>query len=173
MIKNRKLFNIINIVDVFIIAFLVLCIFAFFLVKTGRYQTSSKVIEKVSIINFDVMLRAEKITSKNPVFKVGEKSFLTIRNVPYTDLEIINVWKSHYQTIIPDLNNPQKAVAVDDLSSPNTYNFVVTLKDKATITKDGAVIGGNKIKIGLPVMLEGFSYKLSGVVSDVRIVENQ
>ena len=39
----------------------------------------------------------------------------------------------------------------------------------AKITKDGAVVGGNKIKVGLPVTLEGMAYKLNGIISDVRV----
>ena len=37
------------------------------------------------------------------------------------------------------------------------------------ITKDGAVVGGNKIKIGLPIVLEGETYKFGGTLSDVRV----
>ena len=45
------------------------------------------------------------------------------------------------------------------------------MKDDAIITDDGAVIGGNKIKIGLPIIMEGFKYRINGVVSDVRVKE--
>ena len=46
---------------------------------------------------------------------------------------------------------------------------MVTVQDDAKITKDGAVVGGNKIKIGLPVTLEGKDYKLNGVVSNITL----
>ena len=65
----------------------------------------------------------------------------------------------------------KKAVAVDDPYMPYLYNYVVTVKDDAIITDDGAVIGGNKIKIGLPIIMEGFKYRINGVVSDVRVKE--
>lgn len=58
---------------------------------------------------------------------------------------------------------------VDDLTSPFNYDFLVTLEDDAKITKDGAVVGGNKIKIGLPVTLEGVDYKLNGIVSNITL----
>ena len=61
---------------------------------------------------------------------------------------------------------------MDDVSQAFLYDIVVTLVDEnAKITKDGAVVGGNKMKIGLPVTLEGPSYKLNGTVSDVRILQ--
>ena len=76
-----------------------------------------------------------------------------------------------WKTVIPDVNNPGKALAVVDPTAPYTYNFLVTLTDKATITADGPVIGGNKIKTGLLVTLEGYKYRLNGVVSDVRVLK--
>lgn len=46
----------------------------------------------------------------------------------------------------------------------------MTLQDRAKITDDGAVVGGNKVKIGIPVVLEGKNYKLTGVISNVQYV---
>ena len=61
---------------------------------------------------------------------------------------------------------------VEDVSQAFLYDILVTLiVEDAKITKDGAVVGGNKIKIGLPVTLEGPSYRLNGTVSDVRILQ--
>ena len=47
-----------------------------------------------------------------------------------------------------------------------------TIIDTAKITKDGAVVGGNKIKMGLPVVLEGQKYKFNGTISDVRVTSD-
>lgn len=58
---------------------------------------------------------------------------------------------------------------VDDVTSPFNYDFLVTVEDDAKITKDGAVVGGNKIKIGLPVTLEGVDYRLNGIVSNISV----
>ena len=60
---------------------------------------------------------------------------------------------------------------VTDESQPDLYDVVVTLTDTAKITKDGAVVGGNKIKMGLPITLEGADYKFSGSVSDIKIID--
>ena len=63
-----------------------------------------------------------------------------------------------------------KFIAVEDLSLPGVYDALVVLNDTAKITKDGAVVGGNKIKIGLPITLEGQDYRFSGTVSDLKVV---
>ena len=59
---------------------------------------------------------------------------------------------------------------VEDVSQANMYDITVTLKDTAKITKDGAVVGGNKIKMGLPITLEGKDYKFNGTVSDLKVM---
>ena len=61
-------------------------------------------------------------------------------------------------------------MCIRDRSQANVYDLVVTLSDVAKITKDGAVVGGNKIKMGLPITLEGKDYKFNGTVSDLKIM---
>ncbi len=172
MQENKNIFGTLNIIDFALIIVLILAISGIFLVRAGKISTNANIVQEKKEVEFDVILRAKKVSSKEEIFKAGDKSFITIRNVPYTKLEIINVKKTRWQTIIPNPENLEAVIALDDPSAPYTYNFLVTLKDKAAITEDGAVIGGNKIKIGLHVILEGFNYKLNGVVSDIRIHES-
>ena len=73
------------------------------------------------------------------------------------------------EVYIPALDG-KKFVTVDDASMPGIYDALVTLNDTAKITKDGAVVGGNKIKIGLPITIEGKDYRFAGVVSDLKVV---
>lgn len=168
MFKNGKIFGFINIIDFVIILFVTLGLLGVYLVKSGKFVTSKKMIEKKEQIQFDIALRGVKLSTNSPIFKAGENSFLTIRNVPYTGLEIVKAVKSPVLTVIPNPANPSKPLAVADLAESNAYDFVVTLKDNALITKDGPIIGGNKIKIGLIVSLEGEKYRLNGTVTDVR-----
>ena len=74
--------------------------------------------------------------------------------------------------MIPTFNAKKRFDVVDDVTAPYQYDFLVTVLDKAKITKDrdGAVVGGNKIKIGLPITLEGADYKLNGIVSNITVV---
>ena len=67
----------------------------------------------------------------------------------------------------------KKVLVVDDVSQAYMYDIIVTLTDTAKITKDGAVVGGNKIKMGLPITLEGKTYKLVGAVSNVDILSDR
>lgn len=128
-------------------------------------QTADKQIEATSPITFQVFLRGVTVTGQDfPIVK-GDKTFITIRNVPYTELEILDVYSQSRKTFAPN----SKAILVDDPSQLALYDAIVTIKDVAKITKDGAVVGGNKIKMGLPVVLEGEAYKFGGTISDVRV----
>ena len=104
---------------------------------------------------------------------VGEKTFITIRNVPYTELEIVDVKKEAMKEMFFNYDRPEVPYLMNNGAYPHRFQYVVTVRDEAQITQDGAVVGGNKIKIGLPVDLEGFNYRLGGMVSDVKIIEEE
>jgi hypothetical protein len=38
-------------------------------------------------------------------------------------------------------------------------------------TEDGIIWGGQKLKVGVPIDVEGFKYRLRGSVLDVRMVD--
>lgn len=170
--KNGKVFGIINIVDLTVMLLIVVFIFGVVMVKSGAHKTSAQVIKKESPIEFDVFSRGQKIQDPENLFKGTKKSFLTIRNVPYTALDVVKYECKPWQVPILHPEN-NTAVAIDDPSAPFTYDCMVTLKDTAEITDDGPAIGGNKIKVGLKVDFEGFKYRLPGVVSDVRILDKK
>ncbi len=158
-----------NWVDYTVLVLIFLLLVGVLSVKMNLHKTSDKAIKSESTVEFDVTFQSVRLTSDEDPISAEKEAFLTIRNVPYKKLEIVNVKKTHPKVVIFD--GTKKAVAVDDPSMPYLYNYVVTVKDDAIITDDGAVIGGNKIKIGLPIIMEGFKYRINGVVSDVRVKE--
>ncbi len=160
-------------VDFIIIAGVILAlIVGFFTYKKFR-QTASNQIEATSQIYFDVYIRGITYTGKELPVKAGESTFISIRNVPYSDLQIAAVKSEKRKTVLPRLTpstDPRKAMLiVDDPTQSHVYDILVSLTDTAKITKDGAVVGGNKIKIGLPITLEGKDYKFNGTVSNLQV----
>ena len=166
MNKNFKF----SLVDLIIILGVIIALFVGFYTAKHYRQTADKQIEATSPITFQVYLRGVTVTGKEFPIKKGDKTFITIRNVPYTKLSVLDVTSKSRKTFYPgskDLN-----LLVDDPSQPSMFDAVVTIVDTAKITKDGAVVDGNKIKMGLPVVLEGEIYKFGGTISDVRISED-
>ncbi len=156
-------------VDLIILAgvIIALCV-GFFTYKDFR-QTASKQIEATSKISFQVYIRGVTLTGNEIPLKADEKTFISIRNVPYSDLDILDVKADRKKTVLPVLNS-KKVMVVEDPSQAYVYDMIVTLSDTAKITKDGAVVGGNKIKMGLPITLEGKNYKFNGTVSDLKVM---
>ena len=117
-------------------------------------------------IQFSVFFRGITITDTVSPFKVKENAFITIRNVPYTKLKIVAMDGRPRMAILP-ANNKEGYVITQDVSVPNLFDFIVKLEDTAKKTPDGYVAGGNKIKMGIPVVIEGEKYKYTGVISNV------
>ena len=156
-------------VDIIIVAGVIIALLVGFFTYKNFRQTASKQIEATSKISFQVFIRGVTLTGNEVPLRANEKTFISIRNVPYSDLDILDVKAEHKKTVLPILNS-KKFIIVDDASQANMFDIVVTLSDTAKITKDGAVVGGNKIKMGLPITLEGQDYKFNGTVSDLKLM---
>lgn len=157
-------------VDVIIILLVAAVLVVGYLTFNHFRQTADKQIEKTSKIAFQVFLRGVTLTgNENPV-KVGDKTFISIRNVPYTDLKVVDSKIDTKKVLISTPGARTPITMVQDYSQMFMYDIIVTVVDNAKITKDGAVVGGNKIKMGLPITLEGKDYKFNGTVSNVLIL---
>ena len=80
-----------RIVDIIIVIGLLLVIFVGAITAKHMRSTASKQIEATSKIEFDVFLRSVTLSSTECPIKVGDKTFISIRNVPYSDLDIVGV----------------------------------------------------------------------------------
>ena len=165
----KKLLKKLNLIDIIIVLGVMITLFVGFATIKHFRQTADKQIEATSPISFQVFLRGVTVTGKEFPIKAGEKTFITIRNVPYTELNVNGVAYSPRQTAVASTKSEKQYVLVNDPAQPSIFDAVVSVTDTAKITKDGAVVGGNKIKMGLPVTLEGKDYKFNGTISDVRV----
>jgi len=153
--------------DIIIILIVLMALIVGAATFAGKRATSDNQIEASTKVDIEVYFRGVVVTSNNSPFETGDETFITIRNVPYTKLKITNVNYDRKKVMMPTSTGGYKVV--DDVTSPFNYDFLVTVEDDAKITKDGAVVGGNKIKIGLPVTLEGVDYRLNGIVSNISV----
>ena len=160
MLKKLKL------TDYIIIAVIIILVIIGSLAVFKKKNFANLPIEKEVKINFEVFFRGVTISDTVSPFKAGENAFITIRNVPYTKLKIVAVDGLPRMTILPS-NNKEGYKVIQDVSMPNLYDLIVKLEDTAKQTPDGYVAGGNKIKMGIPVVIEGEKYKYTGVISNV------
>lgn len=167
----KNIFGKFNLVDVIIIVGVIVALIVGICTMKQFRQTADKQIEATSPITFQVFLRGVTVTGDEFPIKAGSKSFITIRNVPYTELNVTDVTSNPRQTAIA-VKSSEQHITINDPAQPALFDAVVTISDTAKITKDGAVVGGNKIKMGLPITLEGENYKFNGTISDVRVISD-
>ena len=168
----KNIFGKFNIIDiVIVIGVIAALIVGVYTMKHFR-QTADKQIEATSPITFQVFLRGVTVTGEEFPINKGDRTFITIRNVPYTELNVIDITSNPRQTALATSKNEKQYILVNDPTQTAVYDAIVTITDTAKITKDGAVVGGNKIKMGLPVTLEGENYKFNGTISDVRVTSD-
>lgn len=163
----------VRIIDVIIILGVIAALVVGFFTYKHFRQTADKQVEKSSKIAFQVFLRGVTITGPMNPIQVGDDTFISIRNVPYTNLKVVDVKTDTKKIVVPNPKGNPAFLLLEDYSQVFMYDIVVTVIDDAKITKDGAVVGGNKIKIGLPITLEGKDYKFNGTVSNVQIINDQ
>jgi len=150
-------------------SFLVVALIAligFGLARAGHAGVN-KVIQGVSKVAIDVYFVGLK-TEDTELFKVGDKAAITIRNQPVQPPMTITDVK-HCQKQVSFLSpDGKKVLAFPDPTQPLAHDFTVTVVDEAEVTADGYVLRGNKIKVGNQIELEGFKYRVQGVVVDIR-----
>jgi len=173
MLRNGKFLGKFNIIDCTIIGVIFIMILSALIIKQGLFNPIHKISKGAKQVEFEVVTKAYDVTAQKEIFKVGDRTFITIRNVPYTKLEIVKVSKDAMKEMFFNYDRPEMPYLIKNVAYPTRFQYTITVKDYAQVTEDGVVVGGNKIKIGLPVDLEGFNYRVSGTVSNVRIVEEQ
>lgn len=161
-IKNK-----LNYLDIVLLITVFLSGSGYILAKAEKTPLN-KIIQGKENIGIEILLPDVPVKN-NDYFKTGEKTAITIRNRPYTRLTIIKLESRPKQTILPTYTGTLKTI--NDPTKLNIKDYYITLSDLALKTNDGYVIGGNKIKIGNQVELEGFDYRLNGRVVNIYSLE--
>lgn len=163
--SSGQLFGRFNLIDFSVFMLAVLATFGILLVQSGLYRTSGQVIKGEGDVVYTVYIRNLKSLQPN-LFVPGRKLSITIRNQPRGAVQILQVQSTpkHTSFMLPD--GQLKTVA--DPADPYGYDSLITLKDHALFTEDGYVTEGIKVKIGLPIEVEGRNYRVPGVIVDVH-----
>jgi hypothetical protein len=122
-------------------------------------------------VEVDVLVRG--LSVRDPAtfmneFKQQKKTSFIIRNAPSGEVDIEALKELPRTVLVPQPNGTVKELP-DPRSNSFSTDMLITLGGQATITKDGPVLGNNKVKIGTPVQLEGKDYNFNASVIDVRV----
>jgi len=165
---DGRLFGRFNVIDTLTTGVIMAGVLGFFLVQSGYHETSGQIVEGETDIR--VVVQISNLKTLDPdLFVEGQETSITIRNQPRGKVKIERAEHKPVQTSVQDKNGNLHGGA--DYSEPNGHDFFVWLRDHAKITKDGYVANGVKVKIGLPIELEGFKYRAYGRIIDVEAIE--
>lgn len=169
--SKGRLFGKVSILDVGAALVILLVIVGIFFYP-GTSGSVAQVGVQTKPIEVDLIVRGLNVRDPQALFakglKQGGKTNIIIRNQPYGQVDVQAV-KRLPRTVIAT----QPDGSVKELPDPRGNQFstdmLLTLAGKAQITETGPVLGNNKLKIGIPIELEGFNYDFNATVVDVRI----
>ncbi|MBJ7297152.1 MAG: DUF4330 domain-containing protein [Dolichospermum sp.] len=170
--SKGRLFGKINLLDLGAALVILLVIVGIFIFP-GTSGSVAQVGAKTVPVEVDLLVRGLNVRDPQQLFKEGfakgGKTNVIIRNQPYGQIGIKSV-----RQLERTLTIGQPDGSVKELPDPRKENnfstdFILTLEGKATVTKDGPVLGNNKVKIGMPFELEGFNYNFNASVIDIRL----
>ena len=169
--SKGRLFGKINLLDLGAALVILLVIVGIFIFP-GTSGSVAQVGAKTVPIEVDLLVRGLNVRDPQQLLKEGftkgGKTNVIIRNQPYGQIGIKSV-----QQLDRMLTIGQPDGSVKELPDPRKNNFstdfILTLEGKATVTKDGPVLGNSKVKIGMPFELEGFNYNFNASVIDIRL----
>lgn len=164
--SEGRLFGRVNLLDLGILLVLAVALVAFGLTRSGKAGIHAKV-EGTTMAEIDCFIRGS-IGDPAGLMKAGDKTFITLRNVPYSAVEVVKVTSKPKSISVPSADG-KSVIALPDPAEPYGADMLVTIREKATVTDDGVVFGDSKVKIGTPIELEGFKYRLRGSIIDVRV----
>jgi hypothetical protein len=125
-------------------------------------------------IEVDVMVRGLTVADPEGLLadleEAGQTSII-IRNQPFGRVDIKSI-----RTLPRTVATPQPDGSITALDDPRpeldfTVDMLMTLGGDAEITSDGPVLGNNKVKIGVPIEVEGPTYRFNTSVVGVRVLE--
>ncbi len=165
--SQGRLFGKVSILDVGAALVILLVLIGVLLPSTSGVAQLGANMKSVQV---DVIARSIGIQSAASLLKPGDKTSIVIRNQPHGDVMIKAVQELTRSTIVPQPNGSVKVMPDPRPEANLSKDFLVTIEGTAQITKDGPVMGGNKVKIGNKIELEGFNYDFTDLpIMDVRV----
>jgi hypothetical protein len=169
--SKGRLFGKFNILDIGAALIILLVIFGIFLFPgtTGSIAQIGVIVKPVEI---DLLVRGLNVRDPQKLFEQGltkgGKTNVIIRNEPHGSINVKSVRILPRTVLVTQPDGSLKELP-DIKSNSFSTDMLVTLDGKAQITNNGPVLGPSKLKIGVPIELDGFNYNFNATVIDVRI----
>jgi len=167
--QKGKIFGIINTFDLLILISLIAIVVGILANSIG-YSSLKKKVQAEGLAQIKIGIRGARVLDPK-VFEKHKKVFIIIRNQPHANLEVLDVKATRRPLIFYD-QEKHKPKKLDNFEDNLINDVDITLQGNAQLTTDdppSIVMGGNKVKAGIPVELETLDYKFNGSIIDVKM----
>jgi hypothetical protein len=165
-----RLFGKISVLDlgaglILLLVFLSLFVFPNTSVTKSMAQTATQPIE------VDVIVRGLSVKDSQGLFEQfkTEKANIVIRNQPAGQVDIIGNNPLPRNVLVPQPDGSVKALPDPRPETAYSVDTILTLAGQAQMTETGPVLGGQKVKVGTLIELEGQKYNFNTSTIDVRL----
>lgn len=167
--RKGRLFGKISLLDLGAIAVILLALIGVFLVPGNSGNSIAQLASTESKpVEVDIMLRGLTVLKPDQLLKEGDKTQISIRNQQRGEITIKKVSILTPKIPVPTLDGKVSVVPDPRLSESYVRDIIVTMTANAQITNDGVIFGGEKVKIGTTIDIEGPKYMVRGSTIDVR-----
>jgi hypothetical protein len=137
----------------------------------GPGRSAAQLNSQSQAVEVDLLVRGLNVKNSTELiqkFEGDRKTKIIIRNQPHGEVEVKSIRQLARLIPVPQPDGSVKALP-DPRPDIFSNDILLTIASRAQVTKDGAVMAGNKVKIGTSVELEGLTYNFNASVIDVRI----
>ena len=158
-----------NAIDIGVAAFVVLVVAGIIAVQSGVHTTASQMVDGESDIRVTIQIRNLR-TKRTELFKAGSFVSVTVRNHPRGNVKVLSSATKQMLVMAPGTSKGYQVIS-DPVDADNK-SVELVLQDHATVTKEGYVANGVKMKIGMPIQIENFALRVPGQITDITAVSN-
>lgn len=167
--SKGRLFGKISILDLGAALIMVLVLLGIFVFpSTSVTQTIAQTVTKP--IEVDLLVRGLSVKDADSLYEEfkAEKTNIIIRNNPAGQADITNVQELPRNILVTQPDGTVKILPDPRPETDLVRDMIITLGGQAQVSDSGMVLGGQKVKIGTPIELEGTEYNFNTSVIEVR-----
>ncbi|MDJ0902031.1 MAG: DUF4330 domain-containing protein [Xenococcus sp. MO_188.B8] len=169
-----RLFGKVSILDLGAAGVILIAIAGIFF-SPGTPVTQGIAQSRLQPIEVQVMVRGLTVGDFDSLleeFQNHKQVDIVIRNQPAGTVEILSTEPLPRTTPVPQPDGSVKALPDPRPEVTLIKDLIMTVSGKAQVTDDSVVLdGARKIKIGLPIRLEGRTYDFNGTIISVKAGE--
>lgn len=160
--SKKKLFGVLNIVDILII--IIVIAIAAVGIRVIRSNSNNSVISSAKTKEIEYVVNSQHQSMEAVEYvKVGDQIWNSV-NLQYLGV----VTKVEYTKQTVPMFNPSKGV-YEEYEVPNKYSINITIKGNGTESDDNIIVEGSNIKIGAQLNVKGRGYVFISFVVDILL----